>query len=78
MKSMTRELRKTIKNDYIRKNVTKIYLDYDSEYEESYYEIFFKEDTVKSGYSGDYMKSTTCPTNLDINGWLDEIVIIEE
>ena len=78
MTSKTRELKKTIKNDNIRKNVTKIYFDYDVENEESYLEIFFKEETVRSTYSGDYMVSTTCPTNLDLNGWLDEIAYIEE
>lgn len=78
MTSKTRELKKTIKNDDIRKNVTKIYLIYDEENEESYLEIFFKEETVKSVYSCDYMESTTCPTNLDLNEWLDEIAYIEE
>ena len=80
MTSMTKELRKTVNDKDIRKNITKIYFveGDEREDEKDYYEIYFKEETVKSVYSCEYITSTTCPADLDINEWLKEIVFIEE
>ena len=79
IKSMTKELIKTIESDYIRKNCTKIYLMYNEEDEFYYYDIYFKPDTVISAYDGDYInrgtwakKFTDDPVH-DINDWLKEI-----
>ena len=78
--SVTKEMRKLITNDQIRKNVTKIYLVYDEEEEKEYYEIYFKEETVKSWYSDEYMTRTTAQKRStpekDINGWLKEIAYV--
>lgn len=80
MMSMTKELKKTVNDKNIRKNITKIYLceGNERENESDYFEIYFKEETVKSTYSCEYITSTTCPVNLDINEWLKEIAYIEE
>ena len=83
MKSVTRECRKLIHNKQIRKNVLSIYRYYDDEDEKEYFLINFKEDTVRSNYSDDYINhGTTAPiTNKgaehDINDWLEEIAYIE-
>lgn len=76
MKSVTRELKKTIKNAEIRKNVKSIYVEYDEEFECNLYYINFKDETVKSTYSCEYIDSTTCKEGNDINDWLDEIAYI--
>ena len=80
MISKTRELKKTILDENIRKNVTKIYFveGIEREDESDYFEIYFKEETVKSSYSCEYIDKTTCPATLDINEWLKEIAYIEE
>ena len=91
VKSVTRECKPLVHNPNIRKNISAIYLvydedsyDYDKEdYTDYYYFIFFKEDTVRSSYSGDYMNyGTTAPVSIkgaerDINAWLDEIVEVD-
>lgn len=77
MKSVTRELKKTIKNAEIRKNVKSIYVEYDEEYECNFYNIYFKEETVKSTYSDEYMDCTAYKEGDDINGWLDEIAYVD-
>lgn len=77
MKSVTRELKKTIKNTEIRKNIKSIYVEYDEEYEMNLYYINFKEETVKSAYSCEYIETTTCKETDDINSWLDEITYVE-
>ena len=81
MKSVTRQLRKLITNEDIRKNVTKIYYVYDDEYEEYFYYIYFKEDTVKNWYSDEYINNGTAVPDRttpkqDINGWLEEIAYV--
>ena len=93
IKSCTRELRSKIENPDIRKYVTSIYLvaDEDSynyeleDYEEYYYLIFFKEDTVKNVYDGDFMNHGTCAFKYPdkspewcINDWLKETVELPE
>lgn len=81
VRSVTREIRAGIKKDDLRKAVTKIHLCYDRERDKDFgtgyfFVIFFKENTVKSCYMGEYMDSTECPGNLDINEWLDEVAYL--
>ena len=81
VRSVTREMKPTIKKDDLRRAITKIHLCYEQEREKDFgtrffYVIWFKENTVKSCYEGEYMDSTECPGNLDINEWLDEVAYL--
>lgn len=92
VKSCTRELRPLIHDSNIRKNVTSIYLVYDpdsynydtDDYDEYYYFIFFKDDTVRNTYTDDYINyGTTAKAYKDkgpeysINYWLSEIAYVD-
>lgn len=73
IESKTAELKKTVKNKSIRKNITKIWLVEDEETKEKGFAIFFKENTVKNQYDGDFINDYTVSSSEDINGWLEEI-----
>ena len=82
MESVTREMKKLIKDEAIRKNVTKIYKDFDEEYESIVYYIYFKEETVRNTYEDEYMDYTVAMENElykgaeAINEWLKEIAYV--
>lgn len=92
VKSVTRQCRPLIHNSDIRRNTTAIYLVYDpdtydydkDDYKDYYYLIFFRTDTVKNCYSGDYINYGTAAPMLDqgpeysINQWVDEVTYIED
>lgn len=84
MKSVTRECRKMIHDEKIRKCVTSIWKVYDEEDDSNYYLINFKENRVLNLYEMEYINyGTTAPitgrgAEYDINAWLDEIAYIEE
>ncbi|MBP3577483.1 MAG: hypothetical protein J6K15_05160 [Lachnospiraceae bacterium] len=73
IKSVTKEMKATVKNQSLRKNITKIWLVEDEETKEKGFAIFFKEETVKNQYSGEYIEEYTVAPSEDINGWLDEV-----
>lgn len=89
MKSITRQYRKLIKKDSIRKYVTKIYIDHDVDHLDNgelcdVIYIYFKEGKVLSTYEEEFMEMTDVEVRekgieFTINEWLDEIAMtIEE
>ena len=80
IKSVTKELKKTIQNPKLRKCVTKIWMIQDKETEEIRYAIFFKAGKVKNSYEDEYFGENdfTESPNDDINGWLEEIAYLPE
>lgn len=76
-KSVTREMRKMIHNQKIRKNVTKMYIEYDEEEEKDCLHIEFKENTMVNLYDYTISNSTgihiTSTIEKDMNGWLEEV-----
>ena len=78
VKSVTKDIRKTIKYDSIRKNITKIWLSYDEENEEYYHEVYFNENTVIDTYSDTWIEHTNYSASRDLNEWIEEICWIKE
>ena len=73
IKSATKEMKAIVRNQSLKKNITKIWLVEDEETKEKGFAIFFKKETVKNQYSGEYINEYTVAPSEDINGWLDEI-----
>lgn len=78
--SVTREMKKLISNQKIRKNVTSMYREYDEDFECDIIIINFKENTMVnvydwniSNHTGVTLNNPRFTTEYLINGWLEEV-----
>lgn len=85
IKSMTKELKPKIQNETIRKQITKIWLEYDEEEKEEVIYIYMKEGqtSVIDVYDDELISCTRVPNMFDdnvrnINEWLNEIAYVKQ
>lgn len=79
-KSVTREMRKIIHNQKIRKNILSMYREYDEDWECDVITINFRENTMVNVYDWEISNRTAVVLNEKkfteehlINGWLEEV-----
>lgn len=79
-RSVTREMRKVISNQKIRKNILSMYREYDEDWECDVITINFKENTMVNVYDWKISNRTAAVLNEKkfteehlINGWLEEV-----
>ena len=78
--SVTREMKKLISNQKIRKNILSMYREYDEDFECDIIIINFKENTMVNVYdwnisnqTGVTLNDPRFTTEYLINGWLEEV-----
>ena len=84
IKSMTKELKSKIQNEAIKKQISKIWLEYDKEEKEEVIYIYMKEEQKKvwNVYDDVPISRTRVPNMYkdkirNINEWLKEIAIVK-